>query len=366
MMKPRAIHFLRVLILFCGASVIAGRVDAAAPRVSVVAAPNGNRPVVARRDDSGTIHLVCDSSDGPKYFSTSDDGKTLSKPLPLVDASSRKPGLEFIVWDMTVTGNGTVHVALGNNAWKLKLPKDEWGYFYTRRTAADESFSPLKNINLVPSEGFSIAAHGEDKVTAVWMADKLFANVSTDGGLTFGPKTEIDPRLDPCNCCTTSCTYAPDGKLAILYREETNNERNMYVAIWNQSTNDVTSHRVGKTPWNIDQCPMTYYSITSTQNGFVTAWPTKGQIYCARLDRSGKPTGPEEIRTNGSNGMRTGIVALDAKGGAMVVIWKKDKRLSWKAFDRQGRPVGTADAIDSDGNGAAGTTTKSGDVVVFY
>ena len=61
-------------------------------------------------------------------------------------------------------------------------------------------------------------------VTACWLSGKLYANVSHDGGKTFGPKVEINPAYDPCNCCTTSAAFGADGKLAVLYREETNNE----------------------------------------------------------------------------------------------------------------------------------------------
>lgn len=354
---------LLIVIIETGANQCA--IDAATPRVKVVAAPSGTRPLAAKCDDSGTIHLVADSSEGPQYFSSTNDGTSFSKPSLLVDADSRKPGLEFIVWDLAVTANGNVHIALGNNAWKLKLPKNEWGYFYTRRLAKSDAFSSLKNINHVPSEGFSIAARPDGKVTAVWMADKLFANVSLDDGETFGESNQIDPRLDPCNCCTTSCTYATDGKLAILYREEANNERDMYLALWDQADNEVTKQRISKTPWNVNECPMTYYSVNATKQGFVAAWPTKGQIYCVQLDETGHPRGPEEIKTRGSNGMRTGVLALEAPDGGLFVAWKKDNQIAWQLFDRQGRAAGTNGSAPSEGNGAAAVVTKSGSIIVF-
>ncbi|MBI3862847.1 MAG: hypothetical protein HY290_13235, partial [Planctomycetia bacterium] len=153
-------------------------VHAAAPRVTTVPVPAGGQAMAAKTDAEGTIHLLFDTSDGPHYASSRDDGQTLSKPIPLVDQASRKPGLEFITWDMAVTAEGAVHVALGNNAWKLKLPQDEWGFFYTRLMPEEKAFLPLNNINRKPSEGFSLAVGEKGVVTAVWMADKLYANVS--------------------------------------------------------------------------------------------------------------------------------------------------------------------------------------------
>jgi hypothetical protein len=349
--------------LLIGAS--AHRAVAADLRVTTVPVPTGGKAMSAKTDAGGTIHLVFEVADGPQYAGSRDNGKTWSKPLPLVDRASRKQGLEFNVWDMAVSAEGTVHVALGNNAWKLKLPQDEWGFFYTRLKTGDKSFSPLKNINHKPSEGFSLAAGEKGIVTAVWMADKLYANVSHDGGDTFASWTEIDPALDPCNCCTTSSAYGADGRLAILYREETNDERDMYLALWDQAHNKVTKTRVSTTPWKVDACPMTYYSVARSGDGYVAAWPTKGQIYFARLDANGSPRAPEEIKTPGSNGMRTGIVTVPAPNGSTLVAWKKDDQVGWQLYDDRGRPSGSPGSIRSAGNGAAGVLGKNGELIVF-
>ena len=334
-------------------------------KVKTISVPAGDKPMAAKTDALGTIHLVFDTSDGPHYLRSKDHGKTLSRPIPLVDPGSRKPGLEFITWDLAVTDKGHVHIVLGNNAWKLKLPKEQWGYFYTRLLPDETDFLPLKNINHKPSEGFSIAVDDNDTVAAVWMADKLYANISHDDGNTFGPTIEIDPKLNPCNCCTTSSVYAADGRLAILYREETDNNRDMYLALWNQKQNKVTKTRVSTTPWTIDSCPMTYYSIARSGAGFVAAWPTKGEIYFAKLNANGSPIAPKEIKTSGSCGMRTGLLAIPASDGQTVVAWKKDNRLNWQIFDNRGRPKGTPGFAQSNGNGVAGVLAKGDELILF-
>lgn len=336
-----------------------------APKVTTIAVPHGGRPIVAKCDAEGTIHMVYDSADGPQYVRSIDNGKTLGSAIPLVDAASRKPGLEFNTWDMAVGPGGVVHVALGTNAWKLKLPTDQWGYYYARLEKQAKSFEPLRNINHKPSEGFSLAADERGNVTACWMADKLFANVSHDNGKTFGPIIEIDATLNPCNCCTTACTYAADGRLAILYREETNNDRDMFLALWNEEGNQVTRSQISSTLWKIDSCPMTYYSITATRDGFVAAWPTRGDIYFARLDREGEVLPPGEIKTPGANGMRTGVIALNDTTGNTLVAWKKDGQLGWQCYDQRGRPIGHAGSAPSAGSGAAGVVSKSGQFILF-
>ena len=334
-------------------------------KVVTVATPAGGQAMAAKVDGKGTIHFVFDTKDGPYYCTSTDSGKTLGKPVSLVDRGSRKPGLEFITWDMAVDSKGSVHVVLGTNAWKLKLPKEEWGYMYVRKPAGAAAFEPVKNVNKRPSEGFSIAVADNGLVAAVWMADKLFANISKDGGATFGPTIEIGSGVNPCNCCTTSTTVAADGRLAILYREETNNERDMYLAMWDFEKNEATKSRISATPWKIDSCPMTYYTVARNEKGLVAAWPTKGEIYFAQLNADGTSKNPKEIKTPGASGMRSGVLALPANNGSTLVAWKKDDQLGWQLYDERGQPSGLPGNAASPGKGVAAVVVKNGDVVLF-
>jgi hypothetical protein len=52
--------------------------------------------------------------------------------------------------------------------------------------------------------------------------------------VTFEPFVEINARFDPWHCCATCVDYGEDAKLAVLCREETNNELDMYLVLWDQ------------------------------------------------------------------------------------------------------------------------------------
>lgn len=221
-------------------------------RVTTIPCPERGQPASARTDADGTIHLVYRTGDGPCYAKSTDNGKTFSAVIPIVDRPSRKPGLEFDVWDLAIGKAGQVYVALGTNAWKLKLPQEEWGFYCATLPPSAKEFLPVQNINRKPSEGFSLAADDSGRVTACWLCDKLFANVSRDHGKTFASFVEINKSYDPCNCCTTSAVFGADGKLAILYREETNNERDMFLVLWDQEKNECSRTRVSTTLWKTD------------------------------------------------------------------------------------------------------------------
>jgi hypothetical protein len=333
--------------------------------VTTVPVPEGGRPVVARADAEGTIHLLYNSADCPKYVKSSDNGKTFGTPIPVVDEGARKPGLVFEGWDMAVGKGNRIHVAMGTNAWKLKLPEKEWGFYYTSLDPEEKAFAPVRNINGTPSEGFSLAADENGTVTACWLSGKLYANVSHDGGKTFGPRVEINPAYDPCNCCTTSAVFGAGGKLAVLYREETNNERDMYMVLWDQGHNQVSRSRISTTLWKIEACPMTYYAVSRNRSGFTTVWPTRGQIYFARLDANGSLLPPGEIKTPGRAGMRTGMAALDAPNGSTLIAWRQDDSVKWQLYDAKGQPSGSVGSAHSAGTGVAGVVGRSGQFILF-
>jgi hypothetical protein len=333
--------------------------------VSVLVTPDAGRPVSARVDRKGKIHLLFDAADGPRYARFSESGKSSEALIPIIDSRSKQPGLEFHGADLAVSGDGTIHVAMSTNAWKLKRPKEEWALYYARLDPGSSAFSDVQNLNRHPSEGFSLAADGKGNVTACWLSAKLYANLSHDNAHTFAEAVEIDPSFNPCDCCTTSAVYGADGRLAVLYREETSNERDMYLILWDQARGSVSRTRISSTLWKIDACPMSAFAVTRSQDGYVAAWPTKDEIYFARIGSDGNVLLPGEIKTDGKAGMHTGMVALSAADGSILVAWKDHDQLHWHLFDRQGRASGAADSVHSPGDGVAAVVTSEGRFILF-
>lgn len=320
----------------------------------------------AQLGQEGTIHLLLEKDDGPYYARSEDSGLTFGTSIPVVDATSQRPGLKFEGADLAVGPDGRVLVAMSNNAWKLKLPKEDWGLYYATLARGTNAFSPARNLNRKPSEGFSLAADGRGAVTAAFLSGQLFIMDSRDNGVAFTASVEPNPAWNPCDCCTTSVAYGADGKLALLYREETNNDRDMYVVVWDKArSGEPTRTRISSTLWNINACPMNYYAITPAPAGYVAAWPTKGEVYFARLDKDGAVLPPGEIKTPGTTGMRTGLLALSAEDGTTLIAWKKSEVLGWQAYDAKGQPQGAPGSTPSSGNDAAGVLLKSGRFVLF-
>src|SRR5262245_65557013 len=97
------------------ASAVSADADDQAGLVTTVPVPGGGRPVVARTDRAGTIHLLFDSPAGPKYTRSTDDGATFSPAITVVNGDSRPAGLEKSAWYRAVGNAGGVQVAMTTN-----------------------------------------------------------------------------------------------------------------------------------------------------------------------------------------------------------------------------------------------------------
>src|SRR5206468_3396965 len=124
----------------------AANADDGIAKVTTVAVPGRGRPVVAKTDAHGTIHLLYDSKDGPKYARSTDGARTFGSAIPVV-LGPQTTGLEYSAWDMAIGKAGRIHVAMSTNAWKLKLPEAEWGFYYAGLDPGSAAFSPVRNIN---------------------------------------------------------------------------------------------------------------------------------------------------------------------------------------------------------------------------
>jgi hypothetical protein len=345
------------------ASVLGGDIELAG-KVTLVRVPNGGEPVAARTTGDGVIHLLYNSGGIPYYVKSRDGGRTFSSPIPVVDQAARKPKLVFAGESMAIGKGDAVFVAMSTNNWQVKLSGAPDGLVYATLAPGAKSFTPVRSLNQRPSQGFSLAAHGKGDVAGTWLSGKLYVNFSRDGGRTFTPDAEINPAYLPCECCTRSAVYGNDGNLALIYRERTNNERDIYLILRSPDGRE-TRRRLSSTLWKIDACPMTYYTISATPEGYVAAWPTKSDIYIARLDAKGNLLTPGEIKTPGRSSMRSGVVALGAADGESLVAWNHEGELGWQLYDRDGQPEGQSESAPGSRKGAAGVLEKDGHFILF-
>jgi hypothetical protein len=360
---PRALYLAAVVLAAAIPMQALAAPDRANSGVIVRAVPDGGLPVVARITHDGTIHLLYELNNRPMYAASHDGGATFSRPVPVVQNAS-DPRLTFGGDDMAVTEGGRVLAVLHTDAWKFKLPKDQLALSLAVLEPGKPAFSPVRNINQWPSSGYAIAAADERHLTLSWFSGKLYWNNSEDGGATFTSNAVIDPAYAVCECCTTRATHGANGDLAILYREKTNNHRDMYLVRVKKDGSHVRT-QVSQTLWDINACPMTYFSIEPAGDGYIAAWPTRGKLYFTKLSADGKPTGAGDVMTDGQITMRSMPLALTNPSGMSLIAWRQQGQLHWQLYDAQNNPTGAPGSAAGASLQAAGVVDKAGGFVLF-
>lgn len=335
----------------------------AAERVHVAQTPGDGSVPDAEIDDKGTVHVAYVAGQDAFYAKSIDGGKTFGAPLRInSEPGSVHPANMFRGPDIALGKNGRLHVVWYVNAYQRKLPKDQWGVFYSHLDPGQDAFGPARNLNRTPSDNYSIAADRNGEVAVVWMASKLFVTESRDNGQTFAD-AEAVPVADPCECCASRAFLSSDGALYIDYREKANNLRDMHLLARAKGNGGFSKQKISSTPWQVNACPMAGTFLAATGNGLIMAWETKGQIFYSRFDPAKGLVQPREIKAAAKGKWP---IALAAPDGTVLVSWKSGSNLGWQQFDAADKPIGVSETQASrNPHRHAGVVTKDGNFLLI-
>jgi hypothetical protein len=349
--------FVRILVFLLIAAHCAS-----ADRVQVVSVPDKGEVPDAEIDSKGTIHLAYVVGEDALYVQSTNNGATFTEPLRVnFEPGTVHPPNMYRGPDLAIGKNGRVHVIWYVNAYQRKLPKDQWGVFYSHVDPGQPAFVPARNLNHKPSDNYSLAADADGNVAVIWMAGSLSVNSSRDNGETFGD-TETVSVADPCECCASRAFFSRDSGLFIAYREKANNERDMHLLSRAKGKTAFTKQKISSTPWEINACPMTGAFLSPAKTGLITAWETKGNVYYGRLTPTASLLPPKEIRT----GKGKWPIAIAAPDGTVLVSWKDGSTLHWQLRDANDKRLGETESQDSrNAHRHAAAVTKDGNFLLF-
>ena len=339
--------------------VLLSHVSSAEESPRIAKLPEGAIVPDAEVDHDGVIHVAYLRDEDVFYVRSKDEGRTFSKPVRVNTEQGFASGGAFRGPDLAVGKSGRVHVIWYNAGYQQKRPHEEWGVMYGRLEPGAKTFEKSRNLNRKPSDNFSVAADKKGKVAVIWMAEGVFANLSSDGGKTFAPPQNL--KVDPCECCGSRAIYSADGTLSVLYRDKTDDLRDTNIANLSPGKATWSSRQISTKPWPIDACPMTGSFLSLTKTGMAAAWETKNQVYFALLDHPKSKL--EEIRATEKG--RYPVVLTSAEG-TKLVAWKNGDIMEWQLFDAGNQPAGKPGSGPSSGpHRPAGVLTKKGRFVLF-
>lgn len=285
---------------------------AAPPLCRVTAQEEARQPQVAV-DEDGTIHVVYGVGNSIRVVKSSDGGRSFSAPEVVGEVPALALGMRRGP-RIAVTGKSMVATAVGGT---LGNGKD--GDVLSWRSADNGlTWSGPSRVNTVAGsarEGLQGLAAGPDgRVFCAWLdlrnnRTEIFGAASSDGGKTWQADALVyrSPERSVCECCHPSVTFAPDGTLYVMWRNQFKGNRDLYViASKDGGTTFGKAAKLGRQSWSLNQCPMDGGAIAALSDGSAsTVWMRNGMVLATSpkdaeraLDAGVQPwcaTGPEGI-----------------------------------------------------------------------
>jgi hypothetical protein len=365
----------------------------AVPAVRTMRVPDGGIQPQVVVGPSSRVHLIYFKGNdrGDIYYvSSTDGGKTFSKPIRINSTSN------------SVIAAGSVrgaHIALGKDervhvAWMGDRKQtidgvDAMPMLYTRMNDSGTAFEHERNVisqKVGLDGGGSIAADRMGNVYVTWHAPPtpgageqnrtIWIAKSSDNGATFAPEQRAwDEATGACGCCGMRAFADSDGDLFILYRAAKQGmNRDMYVLEKPAKDQNFSGAKVAD--WKIGACVMSTAFFAQTKSGVLAAWEAQKQVYFGYLN----PAGPKAERITAAPGNGSAknrkhpVLASNSKGDVLLAwtedtAWAKGGTVAWQVYDADGKAIeearGKVDGLPVWSLPAA-FADAHGDFVVLY
>lgn len=255
-----------------------------APRQPQIAIGENGRVVLVYGQGT-TIHCMV-SKDGGAHF----DAPTTVAKLPAIALGMRRGPR------VAITGRDQIIVsAIDGGGYKTN--NGDVLSWHSRDNG--QSWSGPTRINTVATsarEGLHALAGGPDGTAfATWLdlrADRteLWGAVSKDGGATWQADHRVyaSPDRSICECCHPSAAVAPDGTIYVMWRNQINGDRDIFLArSRDKGKTFENAAKLGTGTWKLDHCPMDGGAIALGRDGEpVTAWRRDQSVF---QSESGRP-----------------------------------------------------------------------------
>jgi hypothetical protein len=145
-------------------------------------------------------------------------------------------------------------------------------------------------VNDVPGaarEGMhGLAATDAGLIVVAWLdlrqkGTRIYAARSTDHGATWSADTLVytAPSGSVCECCHPSVAIGPDGRIAVMFRNQIDGRRDLYVV---ESRDGVTfgpAVKQGRGSWTLDACPMDGGALVAGVASTDAVWRREATLY---------------------------------------------------------------------------------------
>ncbi len=182
------------------------------------------------------------------------------------------------------------------------------------------TWAPAAVINDVPGaarEGLhGLAANAAGVVVIAWLdlrgpGTRIYSATSRDHGATWSPDVLAyeSPSGTVCQCCHPSVAVDDRGRIAIMFRNSLDGNRDMYVVRSSDGRTFAPARRLGTESWALNACPMDGGSVNLAGDEIIATWRRDDAVFLTT------DTAPERRLATG----RDPVIAF--AGGHQDIAW---------------------------------------------
>jgi hypothetical protein len=304
-------------------------------------------------DEKGLVRVVYGDKTKIYYSTSTDTGKTFSKPVVIGEVMKMHLGM-------------TRGPQLASSKdYSIVTAIDQAGNIHSfRLTHKGGKWKKISNVNDVdasaPEGLMSIAADANNNFFAVWLDLRddrknniAFATLKENSNWSknkFAYKSNED---HVCECCKPSIAVN-GGNISIMFRNWLKGSRDLYLTISSNNGQTFTeAQKLGNGTWPLKGCPMDGGGLViDSKNEIHTVWQRDGQIYYAKPGQQEEKIGEgRHVGMNGNlatwesgsdlfikplNGEKrkigegTALKVFEFNDKSILAIWEKDDQIVFK------------------------------------
>ncbi len=254
--------------------------------------------------------------------------------------------------------------------WEKKLviaAADKKGNLYSwhQDQTSDKWLGPFRinDRDGVAQEGFiALLAGKKGRFYAFWNDlrsgdNQIYGAISLDQGLSWQKSQLIYASSDTtiCECCKVSAAADQKGNVYLMWRNQLNGYRDMYLLTLDQNLKSKTiAAKLGKGSWQLNGCPMDGGNLTVSPSGKVlTVWRRESNLYSCQPGRT------EMLLAQGRNPV---VAATDQR---TALAWDSGQQVFYQVQEEgNSRPENQTNPIKI-GNGTYPSLATNGKQIVL-
>jgi hypothetical protein len=305
----------------------------------------GTQPQLAARGSD--VYLATGTGDTISVARSADGGTTFAAPVAISAgrlALGRHRGPRIAVTADAVIVAAIAGAKGGGADGDVRL--------YRSRDRGRTWLKPIV-INDVPGaarEGLhALAANDAGVVAVAWLdlrskGTRVYAATSRDHGANWSPDTLVytSPSGSVCECCHPSLAIDTAGGIAVMFRNQVDGHRDMYVARSADGRTFPAAVKQGGGTWRLDACPMDGGGLAEDAGQLHAVWRREMTIFATAVPgpaRSATP--PANATANAEHAVGSGRdPAIAAAGGHVDVAWTGKDGVALRQDDKPVRTLG--------------------------